>query len=135
MSNNSPELARLLRSCAPYFVTAGLFSLAVNILYLAGPLYMLQVYDRVVSSGSEITLAMLTLALLAAYLALAGLDAMRAQVLTRASIRLDRRIAPRIMTAIINRPALAGGARSQLLRDFDGMRQFMTGPGIHAVFD
>jgi len=135
MSNNPPELARLLRSCAPYFVTAGLFSLAVNILYLAGPLYMLQVYDRVVSSGSEVTLLMLTLALLAAYLALAGLDTVRARVLTKASIRLDRAMAPRIMTAIINRPALAGGARSQLLRDFDGLRQFMTGAGIHALFD
>jgi PrtD family type I secretion system ABC transporter len=135
MTRNPSEFMRLLRSSGSYFATAAAFSLAVNILYLAGPLYMLQVYDRVVSSGSEITLAMLTLALLAAYLALAGLDAMRAQVLTRASIRLDRRIAPRIMTAIIDRPALAGGARSQLLRDFDGMRQFMTGPGIHAVFD
>jgi PrtD family type I secretion system ABC transporter len=135
MSNNSPELARLLRSCAPYFVTAGLFSLAVNILYLAGPLYMLQVYDRVVSSGSEVTLLMLTFALLAAYLALAALDAVRARVLTKASIRLDRVMAPRIMTAIIHRPALAGGARSQLLRDFDNLRQFMTGAGIHALFD
>ncbi|MBN9486083.1 MAG: type I secretion system permease/ATPase [Alphaproteobacteria bacterium] len=135
MPNNPPELARLVRSCAPYFVTAGLFSLAVNILYLAGPLYMLQVYDRVVSSGSEVTLLMLTFALLAAYLALAALDAVRARVLTKASIRLDRAMAPRIMTAIINRPMLAGGARSQLLRDFDNLRQFMTGAGIHALFD
>jgi ATP-binding cassette subfamily C protein len=135
VSKNPSEFTRLLRSSGTYFGTAGIFSLAVNVLYLAGPLYMLQVYDRVVSSGSEVTLLMLTLALLAAYLALAGLDAVRARVLTRASIRLDRRIAPRIMTAIIDRPALAGGARSQLLRDFDSLRQFLTGSGIHAVFD
>lgn len=126
---------RLLRSSGPYFGTAGFFSLAVNLLYLAGPLYMLQVYDRVVSSGSEVTLLVLSLALLLAYAALAGLDAVRARVLARLSLRLDRRIAPRVMTAIIDRPDLAGSARSQLLREFDGLRQFLTGAGIHALFD
>jgi len=129
------ELTRLLRASGRGFVTAGAFSLAINLLYLAGPIYMLQVYDRVVSSGSEVTLLMLSLVLLLAYAALAGLDAVRARVLARASLRLDRQIAPRIMAAIVDRPDLAGGARSQLLRDFDGLRQFMTGAGIHAVFD
>jgi ATP-binding cassette subfamily C protein len=56
-------------------------------------------------------------------------------VLTRASIRLDQRIAARVMTAIISRSATLGGARSQLLRDFDTFRQFITGMGIHALFD
>ncbi|WP_247474752.1 type I secretion system permease/ATPase [Bradyrhizobium sp. 30] len=129
------ELRRLLQSCRGYFVTAAIFSLAINLLYLAGPLYMLQVYDRVISSASEITLLMLTIALLMAFLALAGLDAVRARVLTRASIRLDQTIAARVMTAIIHRSAGAGGARSQLLRDFDTFRQFVTGMGIHAIFD
>ncbi len=112
-----------------------MFSLAINLLYLAGPLYMLQVYDRVISSASEVTLVMLTIALLMAFLALAGLDAVRARVLTRASIRLDQKIAARVMTAIIDRSASFGGARSQLLRDFDTFRQFITGMGIHAIFD
>ncbi|MEH2568859.1 type I secretion system permease/ATPase [Bradyrhizobium sp. AZCC 2289] len=129
------ELRRLLQSCQSYFATAAIFSLAINLLYLAGPLYMLQVYDRVISSASEITLLMLTIALLIAFMALAGLDAVRARVLTRASIRLDQKIAARVMTAIINRSASAGGARSQLLRDFDTFRQFVTGMGIHAIFD
>jgi PrtD family type I secretion system ABC transporter len=96
---------------------------------------MLQVYDRVISSASEVTLVMLTIALLMAFLALAGLDAVRARVLTRASIRLDQNIAARVMTAIIDRSASFGGARSQLLRDFDTFRQFVTGMGIHAIFD
>lgn len=112
-----------------------MFSLAINLLYLAGPLYMLQVYDRVISSASEVTLVMLTIALLLAFMALAGLDAVRARVLTRASIRLDQKIAARIMTAIIDRSSSFGGARSQLLRDFDTFRQFITGMGIHAIFD
>jgi PrtD family type I secretion system ABC transporter len=129
------ELSILLRSCSRYFLTAAIFSGAINLLYLAGPLYMLQVYDRVISSASEVTLVMLTIALLLTYIALAGLDAVRAKVLTRASIRLDQRIAARVMTAIIDRSASFGGARSQLLRDFDTFRQFITGAGIHAIFD
>ncbi|VIO73677.1 type I secretion system permease/ATPase [Bradyrhizobium ivorense] len=129
------ELRQLVQTCQGYFLTAGTFSLAINLLYLAGPLYMLQVYDRVISSASQITLLMLTIALLLAFMALAGLDAVRARVLTRASIRLDRKIAARVMTAIIDRSAGAGGARSQALRDFDTFRQFVTGTGIHAIFD
>jgi PrtD family type I secretion system ABC transporter len=125
----------LLQTCQGYFVTAGIFSLAINLLYLAGPLYMLQVYDRVISSASEITLLMLTIALLLAFMSLAALDAVRARVLTRASIRLDQKIASRVMTAIIDRSAVTGGARSQALRDFDTFRQFITGTGIHAIFD
>ncbi|RXT36360.1 type I secretion system permease/ATPase [Bradyrhizobium betae] len=124
-----------MQSCQGYFVIAAIFSLAINLLYLAAPLYMLQVYDRVISSASEITLLMLTIALLLAFMALAGLDAVRARVLTRASIRLDQTIAARVMTAIIHQPASTGGVRTQFLRDFDTFRQFVTGTGIHAVFD
>src|SRR5262245_3891991 len=135
MLDRPSEATRLLQSTSVYFGTAGAFSLAINLLYLAAPLYMLQVYDRVVPSGSQITLLMLTLALVMAFVALAGLDAARARVLTRMSVRLDRRLAPRIMTAMIDRRFTAGGARSQPLRDFDDFRQFITGAGLHALLD
>jgi ATP-binding cassette, subfamily C, bacterial len=131
----SDEIRRVLQACKSYFVTAGAFSLAINLLYLAAPLYMLQVYDRVISSASEVTLVMLTLALLMALLALAGLDAVRARVLTRASVRLDRLLADRVMCAIFEGSPNLAGSRSQLLRDFDTFRQFITGMGIHAIFD
>ena len=91
--NKSPELAAILRSCRSYFGFALLFSLGINLLYLAGPLYMLQVYDRVMSSGSLLTLVMLTVALVLAYIALSSLDLVRARLLTRANIRLDQRVA------------------------------------------
>ena len=135
MDARTDELSRTVRSCRGYFGTAASFSLAINLLYLAGPLYMLQVYDRVISSSSEATLVMLTLVLLVAYLALAGLDAMRARVLTRLTIRLDHLLAPRIMVAVIERLGAGTGARSQALRDFDNFRQFVTGAGIHSIFD
>jgi len=115
-------------------VTAALFSLAINVLYLAAPLYMLQVYDRVISSGSEATLVMLTVALLMAFAALAGLDTVRSRVLTRASVRLDRLMAGRVVAATVEKfDGLASGW--QPLRDFDTFRQFITGSGIHAIFD
>jgi PrtD family type I secretion system ABC transporter len=135
MGRKSPEFRELLRACVPGFGTAGAFSLAINLLYLAGPLYMLQVYDRVVPSGSELTLVMLTVALVMAYLALAGLDLARARVLTRVSVRIDRRMAARVMEAITGRTPAAAETRGQLLRDFDGFRQFASGAGIHAIFD
>ena len=130
----SDEIQRVLLACRDYFVVAALFSLAINLLYLASPLYMLQVYDRVISSASQTTLVMLTLALLLAFVALAALDALRARVLTRGSIRLDRLLAGRVVAATVDL-STGGVARSQPLRDFDNFRQFITGAGIHAIFD
>lgn len=95
---------------------------------------MLQVYDRVISSGSEATLVMLTIALLMAFGALAALDVVRARVLTRASIRLDQLMAGRIVAATVEQQS-GGAGRSQPLRDFDSFRQLITGAGIHAIFD
>lgn len=134
-NRTTSEAYDILTRCRPYFVTVAVFSLAINLLYLATPLYMLQMYDRVVPSSSVITLVMLTIVLLVALLALAVLDIVRAGVLARAGIRLDRLLGARIITAIIDNSAAAGGARSQPLRDVDTFRQYVTGPGIHAVFD
>ena len=128
-------MRRVFDACRRYFVTALLFSLAINLLYLASPLYMLQVYDRVVSSGSHVTLVMLTLVLLVALAALAGLDSVRARILARASIHLDRLLAGRVVTVTMESAARGATARSQPLRDFDSFRQFITGSGVHAVFD
>src|SRR5215471_388942 len=131
-----PDEARaLVGGCRSYFMTAGVFSLAINLLYLASPIYMLQVYDRVISSSSEVTLVMLTFALILALAALSGLDMVRARVLTRASIRLDRLMASRVIVATIDSTSSSVGARSQFLRDFDNFRQFITGSGVHALFD
>src|SRR5262245_9027832 len=113
------ELPDALRACRKYFVTALIFSLAINLLYLAGPLYMLQLYDRVINIASVITLRMLTIALLFAFSALAGLDFVRSRVLTRASIRLDRLLAGRVLTATMDGAIRGTPPTSQTLRDFD----------------
>lgn len=121
-------------ACRRYFLVAAVFSLAINLLYLASPLYMLQIYDRVVTSGSETTLVMLTIVLLAAFLALAGLDLVRSWILTRASARLDRLLSAKILAASVEAPS-PGSSQSQPIRDFDTFRQVITGSGIHALFD
>lgn len=124
----------MFEACRGYFATAALFSLAINLLYLASPIYMLQVYDRVISSGSRTTLVMLTVALLMALGALAGLDTVRSRVLTRTSVRLDRLLAGRVVAASVEK--ISGhSSGGQPLRDFDTFRQFITGSGIHAIFD
>lgn len=128
------ELRAAFVAVRQYFVSAGIFSLGINLLYLAGPLYMLQVYDRVVSSGSVPTLIMLTLALVMAYVAMSSLDVVRSRVLSRAGIRLDGILAERVVAATLDHPN-GENARSQPLRDFDTFRQFITGPGVHALFD
>jgi len=134
-NKRSDEAYGMLMACRSYFVTVAIFSLAINLLYLATPLYMLQMYDRVVPSSSVITLVMLTIVLLVALLALAVLDIVRSGILARAGIRLDRLLSARIVTAVIDNASAAGGARSQPLRDADTFRQYVTGAGIHAVFD
>lgn len=130
------EMQLAVRRCSPYFLPAALFSAGVNILYLASPLYLLQVYDRVVSSGSVPTLIMLTVALAIALLAMAGLDHARARVLVRAGLRLDRLLSERVMTAMVRQSnAQPGAAKSQGLRDLDTVRQFLTGSSFYALFD
>src|SRR5215207_7614840 len=142
MAGRSPhgEMRLAVRGCASYFLPAALFSAGVNILYLASPIYMLQVYDRVVSSGSVPTLVMLTAALLIALVAMAGLDHVRARVLVRAGLRLDRLLSERVMNAMVRQASTApgaalGAAKSQALRDLDTFRQFLTGGSFYALFD
>ncbi|MBZ9850414.1 type I secretion system permease/ATPase [Mesorhizobium sp. CA14] len=134
LNSNSKIVKDALLACRHYFLVAAAFSLAINLLYLASPLYMLQIYDRVVTSGSETTLLMLTIVLLAAFLALAGLDLVRARILTRASARLDRLLSAKVVANSLE-ASLPGSSQSQPIRDFDTFRQVITGSGIHALLD
>jgi ATP-binding cassette subfamily C protein len=133
-SVSSPFEYVIARSTSSYLLTALFFSFGINILYLAAPIYMLQVYDRVIPSSSVVTLVMLTLVMLLAFLTLAALDVVRAYVLTRAGIRLDAVMGERVFAAIVDRSA-DQAARSQPLRDLDQFRQTITGQGIHGLLD
>ncbi len=121
---------------APLFCYAGLFSLAINLLLLAPPLYMLQVFDRVLSSRSEETLLVLTIAALVALLVMAFLEVLRGRLLVAAGVALDRRLGPRVLDGLLAQTArLGGAAHLNGLRDVNLLRGFLGGQGLLAVFD
>ncbi len=133
---DAPRMRRVTGRATPHFLVAAFFSLAINLLYLTSPLYMLQVYDRVLASGSEATLIALTLVAALAFLALGLLDAARAQVLNRAGIRIDEAATAFLYPAVFERPAAPhGGQRAQAFRDLDTVREFIAGNGLAALFD
>lgn len=119
-----------------YFVAAAFFSLVINVLMLAPALFMLQVFDRVVSSRSVETLVMLFLLTLVALLVMAYLDAIRARLLARAAIKLEKLLGPRVLGSMLRQSARSNRAQSlHGLRDINSLRAFLTGPGIVAIFD
>jgi ATP-binding cassette subfamily C protein len=125
-------LADALRQCRRHFVAAAIFSLLINILYLAPTLYMLQVYDRIVPTAGKMTLLFVTLALALALLALSGLTMVRGQLLVRASERLDALLAPRILEQMMSTDS---GSTVQAMRDFDTIRSTVATPIAAAMFD
>jgi PrtD family type I secretion system ABC transporter len=123
----------LVARLRPFFVYAGLFSLAINLLLLVPPLYMLQVFDRVITSRSQETLFALSVAALAALALMACLDALRARLLAVAGIALDRMLGPRVLEGLLSR--LHGTDFASGLRDVNTLRSFLVGNGVMAIFD
>ena len=132
-----PDLAAALKECRTAFWSVAIFSGAVNMLMLAGPLYMLQLYDRVLSSRSTPTLIALSAFLVAAYGFQAGLEVIRSRLVVRIASLLDFRLASNVYDAVIrlaiqNRSAAEA---HQPLRDLDQIRSFLTSPGPIAIVD
>jgi ATP-binding cassette subfamily C protein len=114
-----------------------LFSGALNALMLTGSLYMLQVYDRVLTSRSVATLVGISGLVLAAYLLQGSLDALRLRILARIGARFDALLIGRVYDAAASLPLKgARGADAVLpLRDLDQVRAFLSGLGPTALFD
>lgn len=129
-------MKRALQSCRRHFTSALLFSALVNLLFIVPMLYMLQVYERVVPTRSGTTLAMLTLVLFFGLITMSVLDTLRSRLLVRAGVRLDRMLSLTILNATLKRPSLSGQRLAkQATREFDTLRQGLTGPAILAVLD
>ncbi|WP_395623199.1 type I secretion system permease/ATPase [Sphingomonas daechungensis] len=125
-------MAEAVEACRPHFLAAAVFSLFINLLFLAPAIYMLQVYDRVVATGGKMTLLFITLALAVALFALSALDAIRNRLLVRASLRLDALLAPKILKRMMGRNS---NAAVQAMRDFETVRQAIGSPVAGAMFD
>ncbi len=132
----NPIIAALAQS-RRWLFAVGLFSAFINILMLTGAIYMLQLYDRVLTSGSVPTLVALSLIVVLAYTVQAGLDTIRGRMLVRTGARFDELASPAAFDAV-SRLTLAGaepGAAQQPVRDVDNVRTFLSGLGPTALFD
>jgi PrtD family type I secretion system ABC transporter len=140
MAYSEPPSRQSLRAFVarfrPYFVSAAFFSLLVNMLMLVPALFMLQVFDRVVTSRSTETLIMLLAIAVGALLFMALLDVVRARLLTAAAVSLEKHLGPRVLADMIRSNADPNGAQNlNGLRDLNALRVFLTGAGILALFD
>jgi PrtD family type I secretion system ABC transporter len=135
-SSAKGPLREALGLCGVHLRYAVIFSALVNLAYLAPTIYMLQVYDKVVPSGSKPTLIFLTLALTATLFVLTYLDRIRGRLLMTASVRLDQAFSARIFRRAMQDAAAGSPIRlNQLIRDFDTIRMAVTGPAALALFD
>jgi len=113
-----------------------IFSIAINALMFVGPLYMLQVYDRVLHSRSEMTLVMLTAIALGMLIIYGILEWLRSRVLVRAGLRFDQMISKGVFTRVVTSTLKQPQARSEFaLMDIDRLREFFTGSGLIAICD
>ncbi|KQQ19555.1 type I secretion protein [Methylobacterium sp. Leaf122] len=123
--------------CRGAFLGLLLFSALINLLYLTGSFYMLQVYDRVIPSRSVPTLVALSLLAAVLFAGQAALDFFRSRILTRMARSLDERLSPRVFALVAQLPLTPKGKSLGLqpLRDLDQVRNFLAGSGPLGFFD
>lgn len=126
-----------LAACLPAFWTIGAFSAVINVLALTGSIYMLQVYDRVITSRSVPTLVGLTILMIGLYGANGVLELLRTRITSRIGLRFDRLLRAQVYRAMMLVPLrVAGrGESHQPMRDLDQVRSFLAGTGPAALFD
>ncbi|MBL4787012.1 MAG: type I secretion system permease/ATPase [Cohaesibacteraceae bacterium] len=119
------------------FVAVGVFSLFINLLMLTGPLFMLQIYDSVLASGSVPTLVVLSILVAGLYLVLGFLELIRSRLLVRIGHNLDHHNCDPVFTSVLHHSLdPENGSRfSSALRELTTLRQFVSGPGPSTLFD
>src|SRR3954466_11289201 len=131
------ELSDALRGCRSAFVGVGLMSCMINLLYLTGSIFMLEIYDRVLPSRSVPTLVGLVIIAGGFSVAQGILDLIRGRILVRIGTPLDEALSGRVFETVVRLPLVAGGRSEGLqpLRDLDNIRAFLSSLGPSAFFD
>lgn len=130
------ELTTTLWAFRNEFLIVMAFSMVANVLMLAPTLYMLQVFDRVMHSQSEVTLVAMSLLTLALFAVMAFAEWMRTKVLVHAGVRLDERLGTQVFNATFEAHlSQSGAAPARAFGDLIQVRQFLTGNGIFAFLD
>ncbi len=126
-----------LRSIRHAFIGVAALSAVTNLLMLTGPLFMMQVYDRVLASRSVPTLVALSILAMGLYVFLGLLEVLRARILMQIGQRLEEQLGGPTFDAVLKLPLHMSKkeAISQPLRDLDQIRQFMGGQGPIAISD
>ncbi|MDQ0423556.1 ATP-binding cassette subfamily C protein [Peteryoungia aggregata LMG 23059] len=144
MTSSSPDIvlrrplvAAALKQLRSTFLTVAAVSAVTNLLMLTGPLFMMQVYDRVLASRSVPTLVALSLLAIGLYLFLGVLELLRSRILTRVGQRIEENLGDATFRAVMVLPLRMSRkeAVSQPIRDLEQIRQFMGGPGPVAICD
>jgi len=120
--------------CRRNFIYVVVFSCAINILMLTAPIYMLQVFDRILSSRSAETLLTLFIIAIFAVSVMSALEALRSVILVRISSWLDEQLGDAVFAGQVSM-ALQGQASAQALRDLENVRSFISGPTIFPILD
>ena len=131
------ELGDALRACRSAFIGVGVMSCMINLLYLTGSIFMLEIYDRVLPSRSIPTLVGLVILAGGLYIAQGALDLIRGRILVRIGTSLDEALNARVFDTVVRLPLLVGGRNEGLqpLRDLDNVRSFLSSMGPGAFFD
>jgi ATP-binding cassette subfamily C protein len=133
---NNDVLHKGIRAIVPAFLTAVVFSFFLNLLMFVSPLYMLQVYDRVLGTRNLTTLFGITVIAALLLMVWAVLETLRSRLLVRAGMLFDDRFAAPVFKivhqGILRQPSVING---QYLRDVDVIREFLTGSGLIAFCD
>jgi len=131
------ELGEALRACRSAFIGVGVMSCIINLLYLTGSIFMLEVYDRVLPSRSVPTLVGLVVLAGGLYIAQGVLDLIRGRILGRIGTALDEALNSRVFDTVVRLPLVVGARNEGLqpLRDLDNVRAFLGGMGPSAFFD
>jgi PrtD family type I secretion system ABC transporter len=132
----SNELRETVYAARYIFFSVAVFSFFLNLLMLVSPFYMMQVYDRVLTSHSNDTLIVLTVLAVGLLGISAMLELVRSRILVRLGARLDRHVTHDLFAALIEeRISTRRNTGSQPIRDLETVRSFLTGPGLLAFFD
>ena len=135
-SRKTPRVLALFQPLRRILLTLILFSLVLNVLMLAPSLYMLQVYDRVLTSQNKFTLLAITVIILVAYLAIGFIEWIRSTMLVRLSAAMDLTESNRIHAAAFAQNAVARSmSPAQVMQDFSAVRQVVTGSVVLALLD
>ena len=130
------ELSAARKKSRALYWSVGVFSFFVNLLMLTGPLYMLQVYDRVLGSGSEETLVALSLLVAFLFGLMGVLDFVRGRVMSRVGARFQDSLDRRVFEAAIRRATFGRTTTTQTaLSDLESIQRFLTSPVLTAFFD